>query len=778
MLPALGVVAAFTIFGLFGLWAKTPAWLHWGALALGAGALGVSFWRDVRPVRWPSRRGAQARIEDDAHLAHAPLQSLDDAPSDPALAASPLWRAHLDASAERARTARLRAPRDTLSARDPYGLRYLTLGILAVALVSAGDQWRARLAGVVAPGAGAFGTAVADLWIEPPAYTGKAPIYLMRAGEEKSGLADQVNAPQGARVVAQVNGRGGRALKFTGEDSETRAAFATDKLAARGELALEESGVLTLKLNGATARWPIGVVADTPPLVAWGDAPAANDNSLVEFSYIAEDDYDLTTARLEMRLDPDQERPLDFPEFDSDSLTETRIVDLGGPGAGAGERFVTLDLQADPWAGLTVLARIVVEDGAGQTGVSEDSLITLPTRRFFNPLARVVVEQRQTLAVAADDWRRAGRSFDAITMAPEVFFDRSTNYLLLRTAFWRVMRQDGEGFDDAVEKFWPLALQLEDEALELARQRLEAAQEALREAIERGAGDEEIARLTEELRQAMDDYLAALAQSGQQSQQAGGGGDSQQIEKSSLDDMLNSIRDLAQSGAGNAARQMLSELEDILNNLRLSQGGGGGSGPGAPGDAGASGEAGDLIGRQRELADDAFERERNGGDEGEGETGAGDLAEAQGALGSDLDDLIDKLQSGGGELDPDGDAARAMGRARNEMRDAEDALRQGDFDAAADAMERAIANMREGAEGLAQEEMRQAGEGQSGEERGAGTDPLGRPSADAYGRGVEVPEETDAARTRAIIERLRERLGEPGRDDEEIDYLERLLERF
>ncbi len=776
ILPALGVVAVFIIFALLGFWSKTPAWLHWIALALGAGALGVCVWRDLKPLRWPSRRAAQARIEGDARLAHAPLQSLDDVPSDPALAASPLWRAHLNASAERARAARLQPPRDTLTPRDPYGVRYLMLGALAIAFVAAGDQWRARLAGVATPGAGAFGTAVADLWIEPPAYTGRAPIYLMRAGEEKSGLAEQVNAPQGARIVAQINGRGRHALRFTGEASETRADFLREKTAARGELVLNESGLLTLKLNGATVRWPIGVLADAPPLVAWGAAPGANDNALVAFSYIAEDDYGVAAARLEMRLDPEQERPLDFPDFDGESLNEIRIVDLGGPGAGAGERSVTLDLQADPWAGLTVLARIVVEDGAGQTGASEDAVMDLPARRFFNPLARAVVEQRQTLAVAPDDWRRAGRSFDAVTMAPEVFFDRTTDFLLLRAAFWRVMRQDGEGFDDAVEKFWPLALQLEDEALELARQRLEAAEEALREAIERGADDEEIARLTEELRQAMDDYLAALAQSGQQSRQTESGGDSQQIDKSNLDEMLDAIRDLAQSGAGNAARQMLSELENILNNLRLSQsgGGGGGSGSGAPGDAGPSGEAGDLIGRQRELADEAFERERKG----EGEEGGGDLAEQQGALGGDLDDLIDELQGGGGELDPDGDAARAMGRARNEMRDAEAALREGDFDAAADAMERAIANMRDGAEGLAEEEMRQAGAGENGEPRGGGTDPLGRPAGDAYGAGVDVPEETDAARTRAIIEQLRERLGEPGRDDEEIDYLERLLERF
>ena len=92
-------------------------------------------------------------------------------------------------------------------------------------------------------------------------------------------------------------------------------------------------------------------------------------------------------------------------------------------------------------------------------------------------------------------------------------------------------------------------------------------------------------------------------------------------------------------------------------------------------------------------------------------------------------------------------------------------------------MERAIGNLRDGAEEIAREQMRQAGEGTEGE-NGSPLDPLGRPTGRANGEGVEVPEETDAGRTRAVIEELRRRLGEPGRSQEEIDYLERLLERF
>ncbi|MHA7873241.1 MAG: DUF4175 family protein, partial [Hyphococcus sp.] len=181
-----------------------------------------------------------------------------------------------------------------------------------------------------------------------------------------------------------------------------------------------------------------------------------------------------------------------------------------------------------------------------------------------------------------------------------------------------------------------------------------------------------------------------------------------------------------------------------------------------------AGRAGELIGRQRNLADQSFERGRSAGEPGD------DLAQEQRGLSEEFGALMDDLQADPGE-DPNGDSARAFAQARNDMREAEDALANDDYDGAESAMERAIENLRDGAESLARQRMGQAGEDG---ERGDPLDPLGRPTGQAQGEGVEVPEETDAGRMRAVIEELRRRLGEPGRSEEEIEYLERLLERF
>ncbi len=770
LLPVLAPAFLVAVASLFGLWRVIPAWAHTSLLVLAAATTAVAAYRYCRDLKWPTRRDALARLEQDGELAHAPLQALEDRPF-AASAPSALWRAHQAAMKKRAAGARLKGPRATADERDPWSLRFAAPGLLLVALVAAGDERSMRLGEALHPGSAlAGGVAVVDLWIEPPTYTGKAPVYLLRAGDAIDGARAQVDAPAGSIVVAQASQ--GRAFRLSFRTPTEEIKGAEDKAASRKTLTLKDSGLLRLRHGGREGRWPVGAIPDSAPAARFIETPSTTDDARLAIAVVVEDDYGVAGATLKLRLDRDQERPLDSPAFDEETIREQRVITLDGIAGKSGERRFDLDLQSDPWAGLVVIASLVVADGAGQTGATGETTFRLPAKPFFNPLARVVVEQRQTLAVAPKDWRRAGRSFDALTIAPDRFYKKATDYLLMRTAFWRVMRQDGEGFQSAVEEFWPLALQLEDEALELSRRRLEAAQDALRSALERGASEEEIARLVEELRDAMREYLQALAESGQRMAEDDGA-DGEMINPGDLDDMLDSIRDLAGAGAQSAARQALSDLESILNNLRLSsRGGGKGSGQGQAGEGqgGAAGKAGDLIGRQRDLANRSFERGQSPGAAG------GDLAREEDGLAGDVSRLLDDLKIDGG-LDPDGEGAKALSEALKEMRDAESALNADNFDAAGTSMERAIASLRDGAQALAEARAQAAQAGRNGE-RGPALDPLGRPMGDAYGAGVKVPEVWDAQRAREVLEELRRRLSDGKRSEEEIKYLERLLQRF
>ena len=61
-----------------------------------------------------------------------------------------------------------------------------------------------------------------------------------------------------------------------------------------------------------------------------------------------------------------------------------------------------------------------------------------------------------------------------------------------------------------------------------------------------------------------------------------------------------------------------------------------------------------------------------------------------------------------------------------------------------------------------------------------GYDPLGRNNEYGQGTGsdVEVPSESEVQRARGILEELRRRSGEFDRPEEELDYIDRLLDRF
>ena len=768
--------------GLLGLWRVTPMWVHWLAMAVSLASMGVLAFLAARGSRaqgkWATKAAALARLEEDGAVRFDALKFQHDKQFG---GSDTLWRAHRAAMSAEAAKAAVRGPRASGDHIDPFGLRFLTPGLLAIALVVAGEESGIRFKESFNPIDPALRKGgVADLWIEPPAYTRAAPIYLLRSTENLVGDREQISAPVGSTIIMQGSPERRYGLRFHSESGIVDAKGEAG--VTRRELTLTGDGVISLATGGGKGRWPVEAIPDRPPIVTYIDEPSPTDDSRLTLSFLVDDDYGVTAATLHMKLAPDQSRPLDAPAIDETSLAEERIITIEGAAGGPGERRNELDLQADPWAGLVVLAKIAVTDGAGQTAQTPSVEITLPERAFYNPLARAVIEQRQTLAVAQNEWRRAEWAFSGLTLGPGEFYDNPSEYLLMRTAMWRVAKEAGGDYSETVADFWPLALQLEDEALELARQRLEAAKEALREALERGASDAELEQLTEELRAAMQQYLQALAESGA-SQPHSGSAPSQSLSAEDLESMLDSIRDLAQSGARNAAQQALNELENILNNLSMSnqqagqqQSGAGQSGQssgGQDGEGNGAGAAADLIGRQRALSNEAFERGEQQGAVGE------DLARAQDDLADDLQSLLNRAPMN--DTDESRMARQSLGDALEEMRSSESALSEDEFDRAGDAMNRAIARLREGAEAMARDEQRQAQlrRGQQGDQPGGvARDPLGRPIGDAYGQAVEVPGQRDAQRAREYMEELRRRLSTGERTEEEIDYLERLLERF
>ena len=785
-LPGVGLLLLLACGALLGLHEGLPWWAHLGVVVLGM-LSGLALLRRVVPaLAWPSRVAGLARLETDSRLPAGTLAALEDRPlgGDPY---DPYWRAHQRRLRERIGRVRLDRPRAAVSRLDPFGLRYGITFLFALSLLVAGERAGTRLRDAVTPALGTDRVIVADVWLDPPAYTGRPPVFLARGEALPDGTQTERTVPVGTTLRVRLTSPRGapraRLDVFT-EDGRERVPVPQEEAASVLDLTMDANAALSLRAGGRRAVWPIAVTPDRPPSVALTAQPETEGGTLLRLQARTEDDYGVRSAALALRLAPTQNLPPDVPAPDASVLERTITLPLPALTGVPGDRDVSIDLTEHPFAGLDVLLSVRVEDGAGRTDATPPVRMTLPTRGFYDPLARTVIEQRRQLAVAPRSWPRTARLLSALTLAPERYAESTREFLLLRTAYRRVMANEGDDVGGTIDSFWSLAIALEDESLNAARARLEAAEQALRDALTRGAPDAEIERLIEELRAAMDDYVAALARSGD----AQAAPDSAQLGDEDLGDLLDRIQEASERGLRDEARSLLNQLSQMLENLSIAEGQGSpgsdgqgqGQGEGQPGGEGRGGqgppdaqgsalaEAGDLIGAQRDLSDDTFAARR-------GERGLDDLAERQRGLADGLDQL-DEAEGGAG--------AEGAARASDAMRAAARAIERGDLGAANALQEEVIAALSEAAEavraaGRAGEDEgdgdgQDQGQGQ-GRAGGAGTDPLGRP----YGAtGVEVPGLSDPERIRSVVQAVRRRLADPTLTDAERDYLEGLLERY
>jgi uncharacterized protein (TIGR02302 family) len=335
------------------------------------------------------------------------------------------------------------------------------------------------------------------------------------------------------------------------------------------------------------------------------------------------------------------------------------------------------------------------------------------------------------------------------------------------------------------------------------------AQQALQDALKNGASDEEIEKLMQELRQAMTDFLREFAERNQQNQNtAQMPQNGQELRQSDLDRMLDQIENLAKSGNRDRAQELLSQLQDMMNNLQA----------GRQGQQGQQNselrqqmdKLGEIMRRQQEMMNETFRMDQmQRGDNGDGQMGEGEQQQGQGQQGEgqqgqgqgrpmtpeEFAEALKQLQEGQGKLQGDlqqlGKDLEGMGMEPNQgfgqagrsMGDAQQSLGQGEGERAVGHQGRALEALRQGAKEMMQQlqamQGDQGGSEQGGRQQNADRDPLGRPRATQgpdFGDSVKVPDEIDVQRARQILEAIRKRLGNALSPDVERSYLERLLE--
>ena len=789
--PLLTTAGLFAAVVLLDILPALPGWLHFALLACFVAALGATSALVVRRLAMPRSAEARHRLERDSGLDHRPLSSLEErlvTPSgDPG--AEALWQAHRARLTAQLQHLRVRLPRPGVAAADPLALRALVVLGLVVGVTVGHDDWPRRLTAALTPQFGAVAAgppASLDLWINPPAYTALPPLYLEQSGEAPADAAQTADAapaavkvPAGSTLLAQVTGGSDLPVLRIGEAEQNFEPVGEGSYRISTELKTGDR-VAVLQDGEELSAWPLELVPDSPPEVELTSPPSRTSRAVLRLDYEATDDYGVASVTaIIQRID----RP------DDDSLQ----IDLLLPGGD--RRKVTHssyhDLTAHPWAGLHVDLRLAAEDAIGQRDVSYPVRLVLPERIFNHPVARALVELRKQLSIDPDARLPVIRALADIFSRPEHYYNDLTVALAIRLAERRLIYDPTDAAVSQVQELlWDTALHIEEGEFAVAERDLREIQEALMRALEGNASDEEIARLMEQLQQALDRYLEALAE--QLMEQLAQGSEMKPVPPGAeilggdeLRNMIDRARELAQSGARDAARELLSQLREMLENMQaglMDQQFG-------DNELGAWKMMEQLDGmtrRQQELLDRSYQRSQQGepqsGEEmsrrlQENLADAGSQENLRRELGRMMRELADMLNS----------MPRPLGRAEQAMRDARDALEQGQEGQAIDPQTRAVDQLQQGMQSMAEQILEQMGDraqrgsGQTGVQPGQGRDPLGRRWGSGNREaveGVQIPDQMDIQRAREILRELRNRRGDRTRPSDELQYIDRLLRRF
>lgn len=794
-----------TVIGLFlavswvGLWLALP----FVARAIGLGlfallALGALF--PLVRFRWPSREESLGRLDRGSGIRHRPATALTDtlAMQDPV--AQALWQAQRERTLASIRRIRAGLPSPRLAIHDPWALRALVAVMMVATFIAAGDERTLRIEaafdwnGVLSPA-----NIRVDAWVTPPLYTGKPPIILSAANKEAAAPAPgPLPVPAGSTLIVRSSG-GTLDVLVGGGLTEARPAEQAPKGTNERHYTVAGDGTAHVRAPSGQPQWKFSAVPDRAPTISLAKDPERQARGALQMSYRIEDDYGVTEAQAHFVA-----RPGDMPKDAAAprSLFEPPQFPLVLPNArtrnGVGQ--TVKDLGEDPYAGADVILTLTAKDEAGNEGRSEPFDMRLPERLFTKPLARALIEQRRILALDANQNSQVYAALDALMIAPELFTPEAGQYLGL----YSVARQlEAARTDDAlrevVASLWSLAVTIEDGDITDVDKALRAAQDALKQALERRASDEEIKKLTENLRAALDNFMRQLAEQQRNNpQQLARPLDSNTkiLRQQDLNNMIERMERLSRSGDKEAARQLLEQLQQMLENLQMAQ-------PGQSGDDDmeqALNELGDMIRKQQQLRDKTFKqgqdsrRDRMHGKQRD--QGMGDLQQDQQGLRDRLKKLQQELAKRGmgqgqrGDKGQQGDGEDGLGEADNAMGDASGRLGEGNADGAVESQGKALEALRKGAQSLAEAMQQGEGDGQgdgpgnrAGRQQSGGnqSDPLGRP---LHGREfgdddtVKIPGEIDVQRVRRILEELRRRLADPQRPQIELNYIERLLKDY
>ena len=410
----------------------------------------------------------------------------------------------------------------------------------------------------------AAATSRIDAWIDPPPYAGRPPVVI----DFKTAAPQTLNIPEDSILVV----RGDPSLietRIEGAISPSdQKGDAAEKTRTEKRWTIHGGGKATILRSGAPVA--VAVLAVTPagaPTIASTEEPRANISGSLTLAYHVDDRFGLAGARADFA------RPHEGTGPPPRTLAPPPQAALQLPPTanGVGDAKTTVDLSEHPWAGAKVTMRLSAVSISGKTGQSGPIEMTLPQRIFHNPLARALVEQRRDLILDPDNApKRVETALTGLAIAPELFDTPAKIYLGLKQA--NVSLHDAKSDADLLDvaaMLWAMAQEIENGDASQAERDLRAAEQALREALQRGASDQEIRKLMDQMREAAKRFMSEMARNSQPDSNA----QDQNLQAKDLDKLLDQMEDTARNGSREDAQAMLDQMQEMFENMRSARDG-------------------------------------------------------------------------------------------------------------------------------------------------------------------------------------------------------------
>lgn len=612
-LVPLSVAALYTATSWFGLFRLMPPSIARGLAIL----FGLVFvWSLIRIVnaRWPTDVEATRRIEERSGLAHRALAALEDVP---ATTSGPfgeaLWREHKRRMARMVGSLTAGTPAPDIAAHDRFALRALPALLLFVAFGFSWSNNAGRLSDPFRPIPvnNAIAGLRVDAWVTPPVYTRKPPVFL--ATSEADADTKAITVPEGSRLT----------VRLSGEKTDVPVTFAPiqaqapvplvadsapkpdDKQPAQGktfQVTLTLPGTLDVGGN----RWTFDIQKDEPPKIAFEGEPQRAVSGALEITYKASDDYGLVSAQA--LIEPADQDPGAVALYPPPGYR----LELPRTDAREAKGVTSRDLTEHPLAGKKVHLTLIATDAAGHTGRSETKDIILPARNFREPLAAAVAEERQVFSLDERKLDRAIELNEALFIRPEETIPDLSQFLLIRSAGQQMrLARSEKDLKATADYLWQIALGIEGGDVANTERKVKDAQQALSDALNRNASDEEIKKLTEELRKAMNEFMQALAKQMQNNpdQNQMSADQRKMLRQQDLEKMLDEIQKLAETGSRDEARNLLNQMQRMMNNLQTARPNQGKQ-QGKDQMRGEIDKLGKLLQDQKKLLDETFSKEQ------------------------------------------------------------------------------------------------------------------------------------------------------------------------